>query len=185
MAVGDKEQRSVRPKEREMDPRDLRTHRQVEKSLSAYPEFKPLTRKTNAYPKPLDQLGRRPRAHSTGVLKVSDSHSAFFIYRDGEILTDRAFYGYLFCNLSDAKLATLCEFHWHPSHKGLHCKVPCKTTDNYKERLLKGAPELNLKMAMKFNPADEKHRLELIKLFCKLCGIDIPGNEDDQGDLFK
>lgn len=169
-----------------MDPRELRGHKLAQKTLSSYPTFKPLSKKNNNFPRPLDMLGRRKNAYASGLIAVSDTHSAFFLYRDGEILTDRAFYGYLFCTLSSGSLFPLHEFHWHPSHKGLHCKLPCKTEMNYSGRLLQLAPEFNLSMARPYDPANEGDRNHLVVLFCRACGITMTAPDDDlQKTLFQ
>lgn len=169
-----------------MEPRELRAHKLAPKCLAEFPEFKPLNKKSNGLPRPLDCLGRRKNAHATALLSVSDTHSAFFLYRDGEILTDRAFYGFLFCRLHNESLYPLHEFHWHPSHKGLHCKVPCKTVLNYAGRQLVQAPELSLAMDRPLNPADAVDRIQLIRLFGLACGVTMPApDQDPQPDLFK
>lgn len=169
-----------------MTPRELLAHKLAPKFLPAFPEFKPLSKKNNGLPRPLDGLGRRKNAFATGLIGVSDTHSAFFLYRDGEILTDRAFYGFLFCQLQNGSLYPLQEFHWHPSHKGLHCKVPCNTVLNYSGRQLIQAPELALSMERRLNPADPSDREDLIRLFCRACGVTMPQLEKDlQTDLFK
>ncbi len=169
-----------------MEPRELRAHKLAAKSLPELPEFKPLNKRSSGLPRPLDGLGRRKNAFATGLISVSDTHSAFFLYRDGEILTDRAFYGFLFCHLQNGSLYPLHEFHWHPSHKGLHCKMPCKTVLNYSGRQLVQAPELSLTMDRPLNPADPTDRVALIQLFCQACGVTMPNmDEDPQPDLFK
>lgn len=163
-----------------MTPADLRDHKKSPKTLSAYPVFKGLNKKNNHFPKPLDSLGRRKGAHASGLVPVSEHHFAFFLYRDGEILSDRAFYGYLFCKLANGTLSPICEFHWHPSHKGLHCKLPCNTTLNYSGRLLVNAPELDLNIPGSLDPADDSDRRVLIRLFCAACGVTIPWDDEDE-----
>ena len=154
-----------------MEPRELKSHKQHHKSLKEYPTFSPLSKKGNKLPRPLDRLGRRKEAHGSGIVRVSDSHVAFFLYRDGEILTDRAFYAYLFCELQNETLYTLYEFHWHPSHKGIHCKVPCRTSGNYAGRLLAQAPELQITKTSSLDPANDSDRKLLVEIFCTKCGI--------------
>lgn len=169
-----------------MEPRELKAHKDALKILNAYPAFKPLNKKNNNLPKPLDGLGRRKNAHATGLLTLSDTHSAFFLYRDGEILTDRAFYGFLFCHLANGSLSPLHEFHWHPSHKGLHCKMPCKTQTNYSGRQLSQAPEFNLSMDRPYDPAVLSDRTHLIRLFCRACGVTMtPQDDTKQHELFQ
>lgn len=156
-----------------MKPRELKDHKSHKKRLTTAPNFQPLVKKGNKLPKPLDSLGRRRDVHCSGVIRVSDSHVACFLYRGGEILTDRAFYAYLFCELESGSLYPLYEFHWHPSHKGIHCKLPCKTDLNYSGRLLVQAPELQLEQFSTLDPLDEKDRHKLIEMFCSKCGIDL------------
>jgi len=174
-----------------MSPQELKSHKEHTKRLASLPVFTPLAKKKNGLPKPLDMLGRRKEVFGSGLMKVSDTHIAFFLYRDGEILTDRAFYGYLFCELKNASLYTLYEFHWHPSHKGIHCKLPCNTDNNYAGRLLVQAPELQIQSSSSLDPANEQDRLELVRMFCEKCGVsvDFPAetkatSTDNQGDLF-
>lgn len=154
-----------------MTPKELQEHKLAPKSLGAIPKFKELNKKNNSYPKPLDMLGRRKNAFASGLIALSDTHEAFFLYRGGDILTDTSFYGYVFCRLANGSLYPLYEFHWHPSHKGLHCKLPCNTTLDYNGRLLKAAPELSLNSDPTLDPRKEKDREELISLFCESCGI--------------
>lgn len=154
-----------------MTPKELQGHKLAPKTLGALPKFKELNRKNNSYPKPLDMLGRRKNAFASGLITLSDTHEAFFLYRSGDILTDTSFYGYVFCRLVNSSLYPLYEFHWHPSHKGLHCKLPCNTTLDYNGRLLKAAPELSLNTDPTLDPRKEKDREKLISLFCESCGI--------------
>lgn len=157
-----------------MTPRNLLAHKTAHKQLTEIPGFKP--QKRNKLPKPFKQLGG-PRIQSTGMLDVSDDHVAFMYWRDGPILTDRSFYGHLFCRLSNGGLGPVFEFHWHPSHKGFHCKTPCRTEINYTDRMLPGASELALKTEPSTDPAKEPDRLKLIVAFCRACGISLPAND--------
>jgi hypothetical protein len=161
-----------------MKPRELAKHKSAPKSLATVPTFKPL--KKNKLPKPLSRIGGG-RVKATELLRVSPDHLAILVWRDGEILTDRAFFGFLFCTLASGALSPVFEFHWHPSHKGIHCKVPCNTSSDYTNRFLPGAPELNLKTPSILDPRSENDRLVLIHLFCKACGISLP--ETDQKTL--
>ena len=158
-----------------MTPRDLRDHKKTLKTLSVIPVFKPVKRKK--LEKPFDRMGG-PRVHSTGLLNVSDSHVAIFFWKDGTLLTDTAFIAYLMCRLGNGKMSPVFEFHWHPSHKGFHCKTPCKTEFDYTDRMLPGAPELNLRTNTKLDPREDVGRLQLIHVFCKACGITIQGKPD-------
>ncbi|WOD19494.1 hypothetical protein [Paraburkholderia kirstenboschensis] len=100
-----------------MKPRELAAHKAARKVLGGAPAFGPL--KKGKLPKPFNQMGGA-RFQSTGLLKLSDDHSALFISRDGETLADASFFGYLTCGLSRGALGIILEFHWHPSHKGIH-----------------------------------------------------------------
>src|SRR4051812_2409389 len=110
-----------------MTPRDLKAHKDARKRLTAVPIFKP--QKRNKLPRPFKSIGG-PRIQSTGMIDVSDDHVVLMYWRDGQILTDRSFYGHLYCRLQNGNISPVFEFHWHPSHKGIHCKVPCKTQQN-------------------------------------------------------
>lgn len=166
-----------------MEPKELQNHKRHPKAISEYPAFYPLSRKNNKLPKPLDRLGRRKDAHGSGIIRVSDSHVAFFLYREGEILTDRAFYGYLFCELQDETLYTLYEFHWHPSHKGIHCKLPCRTSTDYAGRLLVQAPELQITKTSALDPSRDSDRKLLVEMFCEKCGIALELTTQDEAPL--
>lgn len=154
-----------------MTPKELIAHKTAPKQLNAIPVFRP--QKRNKLPKPLKGLGG-PRIQSTGMIDVSENHVAIMYWRDGEIFTDRSFYGHLFCRLSNGSLSPIFEFHWHPSHKGIHCKTPCRTTNNYTDRMLPGAPELKLKTKPSLDPKNYDDRLNLIIDFCRACGISLP-----------
>ena len=68
-----------------------------------------------------------------------------FVWRDGELKTDSAFLVWLFCKLDEEPLYSLFEMHFHPSHKGLHAKLPCKPDVNDGGRQLVKAPRLTLR----------------------------------------
>ena len=157
-----------------MTPKELIAHKTAPKHLDAIPVFK--LQKRNKLPKPLKEVGG-PRIESTGMINVSDNHVAIMYWRDGEIFTDRSFYGHLFCRLSNGSLSPVFEFHWHPSHKGIHCKTPCRTTNNYTDRMLPGAPELSLKTERNLDPRIPDDRLKLVMDFCRSCGISLPDSD--------
>ncbi|MBC7490189.1 MAG: hypothetical protein H7240_09795 [Glaciimonas sp.] len=152
----------------------MRTHKKAPKQFQAIPVFKPQARKK--LPKPFKQLGG-PRIESTGMMDVSADHVAFMYWRDGDILTDRSFFAYLFCRLANDNLSPIFEFHWHPSHKGFHCKTPCGTVSDYTNRALPGAPELTLKTDFKLDPKNHDDRMKLVIDFCTWCGISLPDND--------
>jgi hypothetical protein len=157
-----------------MTPKELKQHKDAPKQLNAIPVFKP--QKKNKLPRPLKNIGGA-RIASSGMIDVSDDHVAFMFWKDGEILTDRSFFGYLFCRLRNGALSPVFEFHWHPSHKGMHCKMPCKTQNDYTNRFLPGAPELSLKTNVKLDPKIEADRIKLVNIFCAACGITLSGSD--------
>jgi len=159
-----------------MTPYDLKSHKTATKRLKEIPVFKP--QKRNKLPKPFKSLGGS-RIESTGLIDVSDDHVAMMYWRDGPILSDRSFYAHLFCRLASGSLSPIFEFHWHPSHKGFHCKLPCLTSNDYTDRMLPGAPELALKTQYHIDPKELGDRLKLIVYFCRLCGISLPDNDPD------
>jgi hypothetical protein len=163
-----------------MEPKELAAHKQVSKKLRTTPTFRPMTK--GKWPRPFNRMAR-PRVQATELIRVSDDHSVLFIWRDGEALEDRSFYGHLLCSVSQGDLYPLLEFHYHPCHKGVHCKVPCQTALDYRNRLLPGAPELNLKTSRVFDPGLAEDRAALIVLFCSTAGISISSEQNGQGDL--
>ena len=164
-----------------MTPHELRHHKLVAKHLTEIPVFKP--QKRNKLPKPFKSLGGA-RIESTGLIDVSMDHVAFMYWRDGQILTDRAFYGYLFCRLANSSLSPIFEFHWHPSHKGFHCKTPCRTSNNYADRVLQQAPELAMRTEPNLDPKIVSDRLKLVIAFCQGSGISLPDNDSDTKTLW-
>lgn len=159
-----------------MTPRELLAHKNAAKQLPEVPKFKPQRR--NKLPRPFHKLGG-PRIQSTGMLEVSADHVAMMFWQDGQILTDRSFYAYLFCKLANGSLSPILEFHWHPSHKGFHCKTPCMTESNYTDRMLPGAPELALKTQPGTDPANPLDLTKLVFIFCEICGISLPKTESE------
>lgn len=164
-----------------MTPKEIKAHKTAKKKLEAIPEFK--NQKRGKLSRPFKGLGG-PRIESTGMIDVSSDHLVFMYWRDGPIFTDRSFYGYLFVKLANRKISPIFEFHWHPSHKGFHCKTPCKTMNDYTDRTLPGAPELGLKTEPKLDPRNKEDRLKLVMVFCELCGIDLPDTDPNTGKLW-
>ena len=165
-----------------MNKRSLAEHKAACKNLADWPEFKPL--KKNKRPKPFNRMGGS-RVHATELIDVSDTHCVFLLWRDGEVLTDTSFYGYMMCKLGTGHLSPILEFHWHPSHKEAHVKLPCGTTQDYTDRGLPGAPELQVKLRAPFDPRSQAGREALICTFCTLSGIALGGREPGQGDLWQ
>ncbi len=152
-----------------MSPKELANHKSTPKRLASLPTFKQMKR--GKLPKPLHKIGGA-RIQATDLLDVSDTHRAFFAWRDGEIRTDRAFYAYLFCELGDGALYPLFILHLHPSHKDIHAKLPCDAEIDYTSRELPGAPELSLKTSRSnLDPRQANDRNHLIECFCTACGI--------------
>ena len=119
------------------------------------------------------QNGQLPSAGHRIDVGVGNASSLVCMarWRDGELKTDSAFFAWLLCQLNDEVLYPLFELHCHPSHKGLHAKLPCKTEFNYEGRQLPGAPELALSSADGLDPRNEADRQKLINRFCQACGI--------------
>ncbi len=83
------------------------------------------------------------------------------------------FYGYLLCVARNCDLLPLFElYYYHPDYKGLHCKMPCKTSLNHSNHLLVRGRELNLKASRDFDPRSEHDRIELMRIFCTAVGIE-------------
>lgn len=152
-----------------MKRRTLAIHKREAKTLDVAPQF--LQMKRGKLPKPLDKVGG-PRIHMTQMIDVAPGYVVWFMWKDGETLMQTAFYAYLFNRVGNANLYPLCHFHWHPSHKPVHFTSPCDSDLNYTNRGLPGGKELNLKRVKRqLDPRVELDRLQLIELFCKVCGI--------------
>lgn len=165
-----------------MTPHELKIHKKAEKLLKVIPSFS--LQKRNKLPRPFQKLGG-DRILSSGMMEVSDSHVAFMYWRDGDILSDRSFFGHLFCRLANGDLSPIFEFHWHPSHKGVHCLTPCKTSSDYTNRHLKQAPELAIKTEKLFDPRVEVELNQLVILFCESCGISLPPKDTNSKQLWQ
>jgi hypothetical protein len=152
-----------------MTPQELAKHKQAPKRLAALPAFKAMT-KSAKKPKPFHKMGGA-RYQWTEVQAVSDIHRIVFIWRNGELRTDASFFAYLFYIPQSGELYPLTEFHFHPSHKGGHIKVPCETEYDYIERFLPGAPELQISGVDALDPRLDEHRSILIDRFCRAVGI--------------
>lgn len=162
---------------------ELKAHKDEIKKLPVKPIFKQLKRKK--LPKPFDKVGGA-NIFSTDLMPVSEQHVVVMLWKDGQVFTDRQFYAYLFYKSEHNDLIPLFEFHWHPSHKGFHCKLPCSTSSDYKNRLLPGAPELALKTQEDLDPKEDEGRAKLILEFCKLCKISLPSSDSQpQLDLWQ
>ncbi|WP_250532610.1 hypothetical protein [Caballeronia sp. AZ10_KS36] len=168
------------PERTALKPKDLAAHKDACKTLSGSPKFRPMVKQR--WPKPFNKMAR-PRVQATDLIPVSDDHAVLFLWRDGDQLEDRSFYGHLVCTMPHGDIYPLFELHYHPSHKGLHCKLPCNTSSDYRNRLLPGAPELDLKLPRRFDPRAANDRAALIVLFCNAVGITISNEHQGQGDL--
>ncbi len=162
-----------------MKPHDLKAHKAATKLLKGLPVFS--NKSKVKLPKPLHRA-KGARIHRTDLLTLSDTHRACMLWRDGETLEDTAFYGYLFCTLGSGALYPLLEFHWHASHKGYHCMVPCNTDMDYTNRLLPKAPELAIS-GRAADPRTDDGLRQLVLLFCKCCGITIDTAQEGQMSL--
>lgn len=163
-----------------MEAIQLVAHKNAEKTLAKPPVFKPVKR--GKLPRPFHRMGG-PRLTTTGLHRVAADYVAIFFARAGATLGDTAFLGYLMYELQSKELSPLFEFHWHPGHKGFHCKTPCRDERNFTGRQLPGVLEL----AMNTRPLDprlEDHRQELVSVFCRACGIGL-GWSDERQHLLK
>ena len=158
-----------------MIPKELAQHKAAVKHLRGVPVFKLLKR--GKLHKPLHKMGGA-RIMATDLIPVSGLHQAVLMWRDGETLQDSAFMAWLFCLLENGDLYPLFEMHFHPSHKGVHCKLPCKTENDYTNRQLPGAPEFGLLTAEGPDPRTESHRQQLTMQFCETCGITLTQEKD-------
>lgn len=154
-----------------MDKYELRDHKKAPKSLAGKITWSPL--KKGVLPNQYKTLGRRPRVSCSGIREVSSRHGVLFLWKDGDILTDSAFYGYFIEILPADKMRTILEFHWHPDHKGYHCVVPCNSDSDFTDRMLRNCHELNLKQSTILDPRDDKDRHVLINQFCEIVGIQL------------
>lgn len=161
-----------------MKPTELARHKAEPKRLAVWPVFHK-TKSGSKLPKPFDKM-RGQKLFATGALTVSNTHQVFFFWRDGDLLSDSKFFGWLMYVLNNGALSPLFEFHYHPSHKGVHAKLPCNTALDYTERQLPQAPELALKTSGDLDPRTEEGRLKLIYQFCVACGI----QQGPEGDLW-
>ena len=160
-----------------MTPEELAVHRAAPKHLQVAPSFRS-TQSAHRLPRPFRKSMRGPRMHTTGEITLSDEHCAFFFWRDGELLTDAAFFAWLMFKGSNQTLYPLLEYHYHPSHKGLHIKLPCNTTTDDTGRMLPNAPELNLNLPPQVDPRQLEGRQILIHRFCEICGIRVGQGND-------
>jgi hypothetical protein len=158
-----------------MNPKELAQHKAVSKELQCAPTFKPMKR--GKLPKPLHKMGGA-RLMATDLLPISNKHRAIFLWRNGETLQDTLFMAWMFCVLENEDLYPIFEMHFHPSHKGVHCKTPCNTSVDYTNRQLPSAPELRLQTDVSLDPRQEISRHKLILQFCKSCGIQVCNGED-------
>lgn len=152
-----------------MTPQELAKHKQAPKRLAVLPAFKAMTKSAKKL-KPFHKMGGS-RLQWTDLVAVSDIHRIVFMWRSGEQRTDSAFFAYLFFTSSNNELYPLTEFHFHPSHKGGHIKVPCNTDLDYLERFLPSAPELQIAGVEALDPRLEEDRVILINRFCQAVGI--------------
>jgi len=153
-----------------MDRYALKLQKKQPKRLPAKPVFKAM--KKGKFPRPFSKMGG-PRLSATDLIDVSPSHQVIFLWKDGQILTDRSFYGWLLKKVGTANLYPLLEMHWHPSHKGLHIKTPCDASNDYTDRQLPGAKELDIRTVKMYDPQVESDRAVLIGKFCEIAGIDL------------
>lgn len=163
-----------------MEARPLRDLIKQEKVLQEYPKFYAGTH-SRTYPKPLNRF--RGTCYVSELLSVAEHQVVLFVYKRAAIAEDCKFYAYWGFRLTTGEYEPLLEWHYHPSHKGIHCKVPCETTLVYTSRQLVNAPELSVCFGKQPDIRTEWGVQEMIGLFCKKLNIRLP--EISQTDLFE
>ena len=130
-----------------------------------------------AYPRPFDKLsGSKLRV--SGLIDVGDDRlKVMFLWKDGDILERRSFYGYLMTDI-DGVLVPLAIMHYHPSHKGLHMLTNCEVDRDFSGRLLPGARELAMSTPTGIDPSIDSDRNRLVNIFCERCGIRISPDDN-------
>lgn len=151
-----------------MDQKILRTHKSRPKRLTDVPAFKPAKR--GRLPKPLHQIGGA-RIFATDLLSVAEIYRACFVWRDGSLLADTAFYGWLF-EVRTNGMYPLAALHYHPSHKPVHLLTPCRQDRDFTNRQLPGAIEFSISHR-RLDPRIESDRMRLVEIFCERCGISL------------
>lgn len=149
-----------------MDEKILKKHKKHPKCLAVKPAFKSLKR--GRLPKPLHKMGGG-RLWATDMLPLADAYQACFIWRDGGILSDTAFFGWLF-ETRPLGLYPLAVLHYHPSHKPVHLLTPCRDERDFTNRQLPGVVEFFISKSS-LDPRNETDRLRLFEMFCSRCGI--------------
>lgn len=149
-----------------MNQKLLKKHKSADKRLASPPTFKSLRR--GRLPKPLDKFGGG-RIASSDLISVGDSYHVCFAWRDGQILSDTAFFAWLFFG-APGKLFPLAILHHHPSHKPTHLLTPCRDDRDFTNRALPGVIEFNI-ADKKFDPRRPDDRDHLVHEFCVRCGI--------------
>ncbi len=76
----------------------------------------------------------------------------------------------------------LAEWHYHSSHKGIHCKVPCGTDRDYTSRMLAQAPELSVYSQTMPDVRTLAGIDQLVSIVCERLSIRMPLSENE--DLF-
>ena len=163
-----------------MNPRQLAEFKNMKKTMEPNPSFHQGTH-SKSYPKPLNRF--KSSSMVSDLIYVADKQVVLFAYKQSELLIDCKFYAY-WGTLIDGKFTPIMIVHYHPSHKGMHAKVPCKTDRDYTSRELPGAPELQIHKDKLPDMRTERGINELITLFCKSAGIMIQNASNNQLSLF-
>lgn len=161
-----------------MTPKELNNHKKYPKALANWPSYKPL--KKGKLPRPFAKIGGG-LLQCSGLLRVSDIHRLVFIVKTGEVFTDCHFYAHLLYETDRGDLFPLFEFHWHPNHKGFHCKTPCRASIDYTNRMLPGARELAMTTKM-WDPRKARDLTNLMTVVCQTCGVETPQEAAEEAD---
>lgn len=166
-----------------MNPRQLREFKELNKELKEFPKFFAGTHGKD-YPKPMKQLRKYDMV--SDILEVANNHIVVFAYRRKPLSIDCKFYAYWGLKNSDGKLIPIMIMHYHPDHKGIHVKLPCKTDPNidFTSRELPGAPELNIYGKESPDIRTDEGVKQLVNLFCSASGTSIKEQIVFQESLF-
>ena len=116
------------------------------------------------------------------LLSVAPNQVVLFAYKRAALLEDCKFWAYWGFLLATGEFQPMAEWHYHPSHKGIHCKVPCGTDKDYTSRMLAQAPELSVCPQKMPDVRTSAGIDQLIGIVCEKLSIHMPQEKCE--DLF-
>ena len=165
-----------------MEPQELSRLKKSQKIIRSAPIFQK-GKCSKHYPKPLNAFSNTFLVSE--LIPVANDQFVVFAYRRNNEIEDCKFYGYWGTMHSENLFSPIMELHYHPSHKGIHIRVPCRTNKDYTGRSLVQAPELNIVPNQAPDIRTDQGIRQLICIFCKTAGIELLDTCDpDQPDLF-